>query len=192
MRNAATSTFNLGESLTSHDNTAVLCVSATPVNNSNNDLHSLLRLIDRDFFETQGMFEELLEANRPTVRAINTLAKPNLNLQALESEVSGMAESSFINNSPLFKQLLEELSQLESNPEDKALLTQAQDSAEKLNLLGNYVNRTRRVQVEGKRPVRDVKVISLSLHDEEMTLYGLILKLVRKLYKREPASLPYI
>jgi len=55
MRNPATTTFHLGEALAASAG-AVLCVSATPVNNSNTDLHSLLRLIDESFFETQGMF----------------------------------------------------------------------------------------------------------------------------------------
>ena len=63
MRNPATTTFHLGESLAEAAG-AVLCVSATPVNNSNIDLHSLLRLTDESFFETQGMFEELLQVNR--------------------------------------------------------------------------------------------------------------------------------
>lgn len=185
MRNAATSTFNLGESLASHDDTAVLCVSATPVNNSNNDLHSLLRLIDRDFFETQGMFEELLDANRPTVRVINTLAKHILDMPALEREVEGMAQSAFINDSPLFKLLLEQLDGLEGDPSNKALLARAQDTAERLNLLGNYVNRTRRIQVEGKRPVREVSVLPVTYTDEEMSLYRTILELVRRLCERD-------
>ncbi|MEX0287783.1 MAG: SNF2-related protein [Flavobacteriaceae bacterium] len=185
MRNAATSAFNLGESLSAHDNTAVLCVSATPINNSNNDLRSLLRLIDSDFFETQGMFEELLEVNRPTVRAINTLSRPTIDMKELEEEVAGMARSTFIKDSPLFEQLLVQLDALEANPQDKAILAKAQDSAEKLNLLGNYVNRTRRIQVEGKRPKRRVRVLQVQYSKEEMTLYKTILELVRRLCRRD-------
>jgi superfamily II DNA or RNA helicase len=185
MRNAGTSTFHLGESLSGHNDTGVLCVSATPVNNSNTDLHSLLRLIDRDFFETQGMFDELLEANRPAIQALNALSRTPLNLETLTEAVEGMAESEFINNSPLFEQFLKLLEGLEAKPGDKPLIAKAQDVAEKLNLLGAYVNRTRRVQVEEGRPRRRANVLSVKYTDEEMTLYNMILKLVRKKCRRE-------
>ncbi len=78
MRNPATTTFHLGEALAANAG-AVLCVSATPVHNTNTDLHSLLRLVDESFFETQGLFEDLLEANRPAVQAANALASTPVN-----------------------------------------------------------------------------------------------------------------
>jgi SNF2 family DNA or RNA helicase len=185
MRNAGTSTFHLGKSLSMHNETGVLCVSATPVNNSNNDLHSLLRLIDSDFFETQGMFDELLEANRPSIQAINALAQTPVNMAALEQGVAGMAESRFIKESPLFKQFLDILSDLNSHPGSPSHVAKAQDMAEKLNLLGGYINRTRRVQVEEERPERRPIVLPVTYTDEEMDLYRTILELVRRKCRKE-------
>ena len=177
MRNPATTTFHLGEGLAANAG-AVLCVSATPVNNSNTDLHSLLRLIDESFFETQGLFEELLEANRPAVQAGNALARTPVDTSLLESAVAGMSESRFISQAPLFKQFLEQLEHLDSL--DKAQLAKCQDIAEKLNLLGGYVNRTRRVQVKENRPLRDPVVLSVVYSPEEMELYQTILQIVRR------------
>jgi len=182
MRNPATTTFHLGESLAANAG-AVLCVSATPVNNSNVDLQSLLRLVDESFFETQGLFEELLEANRPAVHAINALARTPVDLALLESAVVGMGKSSFISQSPLFKQFLEKLEAL--NPGDKAQVAKCQDVAEKLNLLGSYVNRTRRVQVKENRPLRDPLVLSVEYSPEEMLLYKTILHIVRAKCRRD-------
>ena len=176
MRNPVTTTFHLGESLAEAAG-AVLCVSATPVNNSNIDLHSLLRLTDESFFETQGMFEELLDVNRPTVQASNALSQTPINMPLLESAVKGMSTSPFIKKSPLFKQFIERLEYLD--PTDKAQLARCQDLVEKLNLLGNYVNRTRRVQVRENRPVRDPMVLSVEYSKEEMQLYQAILQIVR-------------
>ncbi len=176
MRNPATTTFHLGESLAEIAG-AVLCVSATPVNNSNVDLHSLLRLTDESFFETQGMFEELLEVNRPTVQAGNALSQTPLDRSLLELAVEGMSSSPFIKKSPLFKQFLEKLENL--NPADKVQLAKCQDLAEKLNLLGSYVNRTRRVQVKENRPLRDPMVLPVVYSKEEMQLYQSILQIVR-------------
>ncbi len=177
MRNPATTTFHLGESFSSSAG-AVLCVSATPVNNSNTDLHSLLRLIDESFFETQGMFEELLEANRPAVLAGNALARTPLDRPLLETAAEGMGSSRFISESPLFQQFLEKLERLD--PSDKAQLAKCQDLAEKLNLLGSYVNRTRRVQVKENRPMRDPLVLTVEYSTEEMQLYKTILDIVRR------------
>ncbi|MFU8772745.1 MAG: DEAD/DEAH box helicase [Anaerolineales bacterium] len=185
MRNAGTSTFHLGESLSNYNDTGVLCVSATPVNNNNTDLHSLLRLIDRDFFETQGMFNQLLKSNRPSIRAINALARTPIDIVALQEGVSGMSESPFINTSPLFKQFLDLLSQVEEHPDNKPLLAKAQDMAEKLNLLGGYINRTRRVQVEEGRPERRSNVLLVEYTKEEMELYEAILQLVRRKCNRD-------
>lgn len=177
MRNPGTATFHLGESLSSCAG-AVLCVSATPINNSNTDLHSLLRLIDMTFFETYGLFEELLEANRPAVQAGNALSRTPPDMDLLEASVEGMANSPFISRSPLFRQFLEKLEKMD--PIDKANLSKLQDLSEKLNLLGGYVNRTRRVQVKENRPVRVPLVLLVDYSPEEMLLYNTILQLVRR------------
>jgi len=177
MRNPATTTFHLGEALSANAG-AVLCVSATPVNNSNTDLHSLLRLTDESFFETQGLFEELLEANRPAVQAVNALSRIPVDMVLLESAVEGMGASRFISQSPLFRQFLEKLDPLDIK--DKAQLAKCQDIAEQLNLLGGYVNRTRRVQVKENRPVRDPLVLPVEYSKEEMNLYKTIIQVVRR------------
>jgi len=177
MRNPATTTFNLGKGLAANAG-AVLCVSATPVNNGNTDLHSLLRLTDESFFESQGLFEELLEANRPAVQAMNALARTPVDEAMLKSAIAGMGESRFISQSPLFKRFLDLLKNIDSG--NKTLLAKCQDCAEKLNLLGGYVNRTRRVQVKENRPVRDTVVLPVEYRAEEMRLYQAIVQIVQK------------
>ncbi|NJD37160.1 MAG: hypothetical protein FIA89_02380 [Geobacter sp.] len=177
MRNSATSMFHLGRGLASNAG-GVLCVSATPVNNSNTDLHSLLRLIDESFFETQGLFDELLKANRPAVQAGNALARTPVDMSLLESAVVGMGRSPFISQSPLFQSFLNKIRDL--NPADRQQVAKCQDIAEKLNLLGGYVNRTRRVQVKENRPLRDPMVLPVEYSSEEMLLYQTILHIVRR------------
>lgn len=84
MRNSATASFQLGESIARAAG-AVLCVSATPVNNHSNDLQSLLRLVDDEFFQNKNMFDELLEANRPAVQLANALARVPIDQELLKS-----------------------------------------------------------------------------------------------------------
>ena len=176
MRNPATTTFHLGKGIATNAG-AVLCVSATPVNNSNTDLHSLLRLTDESFFETQGLFEELLDANRPAVQACNALARTPVDKGLLEFAIKGMKESKFISESPLFKQFIEKTTCLDL--QDKEQIAKCQDLGEKLNLLGGYINRTRRVQVKENRPIRVPHVLTIQYSPEEMQLYQTILQIVR-------------
>jgi len=177
MRNPGTTTFRLGECL-SENAGAVLCVSATPVNNTNSDLHSLLRLTDKDFFETQGLFEELLEANRPAVQAINALSRTPVDITLLKSAVDGMKDSKFIKDSPLFTLFAERVQGIDIK--NKAQVARCQDMAEKLNLLSSYINRTRRVQVKENRPVRVPVVLAVSYEPEEMLLYKAIIQVIRQ------------
>lgn len=177
MRNPATTIFHMGEALSASAG-AVLCVSATPVNNKNADLHSLLRLVDESFFETQGLFDELLEANRPAVQAGNSLARVPVDMAVLGTSIEAMGESRYIREVPLFKLFKKLVSNLDTT--DKAAVAKCQDIAEKLNLLGHYINRTRRVQVAENRPLRDPLVRPVTYAPQEMELYRAILKIVRK------------
>ena len=176
MRNPGTTTFRLGRQLASSAG-AVLCVSATPVNNSNLDLHTLLRLIDEDFFESSEMFNQLLEANKPTIQAINALSRVPIDQPLLKDAVEGMGKSAFISQSPLFERLKAAASRVEYFT--SADVVKCQTLAENLNLLGNYINRTRRVQVSEHRPVRNPLALVIEYTNEEMQLYKAILHIVR-------------
>ncbi|RLB90733.1 MAG: DNA/RNA helicase, superfamily II, SNF2 family protein, partial [Deltaproteobacteria bacterium] len=182
MRNSATTTFHLGKTL-AESASSVLLVSATPVNNSNTDLHTLLRLTDESFFGSQGTFEVLLEANRPTVQAANALARHPIDVALLGEALEGMRKNEFIRKSPLFDQFEGEIAKLRFN--DKAQIAKCQDLTEKLNLLGNYINRTRRVQVKENRPKRDPMVLTVNYSKEEMSLYQTILWIVRAKCSRD-------
>lgn len=182
MRHQATTTFHLGEALVACSG-AVLCVSATPVHNSNKDLHSLLRLVDDSFFETQGLFDELLAVNRPAVIAMNALSRVPVDREALMPALEQMAKSRFIRETPLYEKFARMCAELDV--QNKAALAKCQDVAERLNLLGGYVNRTRRVQVEADRPVREPVALAIDFTPEEMQLYKTILQLVRERSRRE-------
>jgi SNF2 family DNA or RNA helicase len=180
MRNQATTTFLLGESLSAMAR-AILCISATPVNNSNIDLHSLLRLIDENFFATQSSFDSLIQSNRPAVVASNALSRHPVEQDTLFKALDDMSAIPHIKNSPYLPELIKKLEALaQSNFADPSLLAKCQDIAEKMNVLGSYINRTRRVQVQENRPIRDVNVISVEYTSGEMCFYQAILDAVRR------------
>lgn len=177
MRNAGTANFHLGESLAANAG-SVLCVSATPVNNRNEDLHTILRLIDDDFFRTQALFGELLDANKPAVQLANALARSPVDIQLMTTALEGLSRSPFVKKSPLFSRLLDMVEK--SDMDDHAHVSACQTVAEKLNLLGNYITRTRRIQVKEHRPVRDPVVLEVEYTEIEMRLYNAIVRIVRR------------
>jgi len=177
MRNTATTTFRLGESLAACAD-AVLCVSATPVNNKNRDLLSLLRLVDESVFENQALFDDLMVGNLPAVQAMNALARTPLDIGLLNRSMAALRRSRFVADLPLFKKLEAELGDLDEG--DHEQIARCQDLAEKVNLIGSYVNRTRRVQVAESRPVRTPVVLTVEYSESERKLYDAILAMVRR------------
>lgn len=177
MRNTSTTTHHLGRALAHNRDTAVLCVSATPVSNKSRDLLSLLRLVDESVFSNQTLFDEFLAANRPAVRVMNALSRTPLDRPLLDSSMADLRRNPKVTELPLFDRLAETVASLRDD--DAGGIAACQDLAEKLNLLGSYINRTRRVQVAENRPVRTPRVLAVEYAEQERRLYDAILALVR-------------
>jgi SNF2 family DNA or RNA helicase len=176
MRNSAAAQSKLGTVLGSVAG-ALLLVSATPVNNTNRDLFTLLRLLDPDFFENERLFQVLLQENRPAVQALNALSKEPPDVAQALACADELAHSSFIGKSELLVRLRTLLSALA--PTDYASLISAQEMSERLNILGSYVTRTRRSQVKERQPIRDPHVVPVDLTPTERKFYAAITHMVR-------------
>lgn len=174
MRNSSTAVHMLGEALSAAAQ-GVLCVSATPVNNKSEDLHSLLSLIDADFFSSQATFGELMEVNGPTVRASACLARTPIDFEQLTLYLKEMEDNRYVCDSPLFTQLKQCVTQMEKQDSPAIeLVAQAQNLTEKLNILGGYINRTLRKQVEELRPTRIPRVCTVDYTPIERSFYDAI------------------
>ena len=179
MRNSSTASHMLGEVLAAAAH-GVLCVSATPVNNQSEDLHSLLSLIDPDFFSSQSTFGSLMSVNKPTVYASTCLSRCPIDFEGLRWSLERMEMNDYVSHSPLFEQFKDICEQLENCKKDSfELVSKAQGLAEKLNILGSYINRTRRKQVEEKRPLRDPHVYTVRYNALERAFYNTIEENIR-------------
>lgn len=177
MRNAASLSSKLGAAI-SNAARATLLVSATPVNNSNSDLLTLLRLLDPDFFESQPLFDSLLAENRPAVQAANHLSAYPPRLAEARACVAELARSSFVGKSPLLPRAAACLANLD--PNDAQGLIEALETVDQLNVLGAYVSRTRRVQVKEKRPKRTPVIRPVTFCPEESAFYEAVTAMVRQ------------
>lgn len=178
MRNSDTLAYLLGQSLCLASQ-GVLCISATPIHNSSDDLFSLLALIDSDFFSNISGFDKLIGINQYTVNISKLISAQNINYDEIYNNIQNIENENFyIKDSPLFSQLENNIDKLHnqslSNNIDYDLLVQTQDITEKLNLLGRYVNRTCRREVETERAQRKVQVCTVRLNKIERRFYDSI------------------
>ena len=179
MRNASTLAYLLGQSLCLAAQ-GVLCISATPIHNKSEDLFSLLALIDSDFFASFIGFDNLIRINEYIVNISKIISAHRIDFGQLYDNVAHIeAENYYISSSPLFDQLKRNIDKLydefrRHHRTDYDLLAQTQDIAEKLNLLGRYVNRTCRREVELERAHRNVQICTVVLNPLERQFYDSI------------------
>ena len=171
----------------------VLCVSATPINNKSTDLLSLLRLLDSDTFQSPEVFDALLVENEPVVRLSNALMQTPPLLDQAEAMIPSLRNSSYVGESKLIDFLsdtLAEIRKIQGRSEGELhrkseLLNDAQRIAEQLNLLANYVTRTRRRQVEEVRAIRRPLVLRIAFTPMERAFYDAVTNAVKNRVKKE-------
>ncbi len=175
MKNTATIYHTLGTVLSQVSNGS-LCLSATPIHNKSRDLYALLRLVDPDFFRDEYAFNNLIERNQPVVRLLNLLSSNNMPAEKVLELCREISGSPYFRDSRSAQRALE-LSRAFCSEGKHAV--ELSHEAEKLNLLGGYLNRTRKVQVLLNRVVRNAMECKVCLTDMEEGFYSSVLRQVR-------------
>ncbi|MGO4917597.1 DEAD/DEAH box helicase [Pseudogemmobacter sp. W21_MBD1_M6] len=168
MRNVGTQTNALGHALTRIANNVVM-LSATPINLRNDDLNSLLRLIDRDTFADSRALEQIIAANAPLIAARDAVLAGKAWMDIVEL-LDRAARHPLLRATKQLKKLRQEVVEAESNlsPDRRAELAAR---IERVNLLANIINRTRRRDVEEFRVVRNVRVHKAEMTPDERNVY---------------------
>lgn len=188
LRNPETQNARLGKSLRDISKHVVL-LSATPINVKERDLFSLLRLVDPDAFEKEEEFSEVLEANKPLVEAREFALDPNKKGADIIEKLEVVAKH------PLLKgrEKLEEL--LAQNIDDEYLVEKANridlaNEIDRINLLFHTVNRTRKIEVERLRRIRNPRSHFVPLDEEgpEMEFYRRVTNSIRNYAQAQAIS----
>lgn len=181
MKNPAAMRSRTG-SLLADASEGALFVTATPLMVHQEDLRTLLRMVDEDFFSSEYLFDELLVSNRPAVRLANALASIPMDMEGAKREVTALRGSAFVGRSPHLDSLDEELKHIEetSGSERAKHAVRAQSLAESLNILASFMTRTRRVQVQELRIERIPRILRVELTREERQFYWAVVEHVRR------------
>lgn len=155
-------------------------LSATPVHNRQQDLLSLLHLLDPDTFADPDVLDIIRAANEPLIRARDALRRPSTDPGELTAHLDAASAH------PLLKKS-EQLRLIRRNFEDipTALASAEQRSdfahrLERVNLLGHAISRTRRRDVEENRAHRELVTQPVAMNEREREYYELVTAAVRE------------
>lgn len=153
---------------------ALVFLSATPLNLGNQDLYNLLELLAPGEFDDRTVLEQRLEPNAVLNRVGASLFDPgvaNTTRRMWLHEVRDLTFGPAVTGRPEYQQLdaLLSLDRL-----DHGQIAEAKRLVAELHTLSAVVSRTRKVEVQENKAVRDAWSIHVEWTDDEAKLYQLI------------------
>jgi SNF2 family DNA or RNA helicase len=174
MKNTATANHLIGDVLATCAQ-SVLGLSATPLTTTTRDLYSLLRLIDPDMFEAESTFNAMCRRNRPSVFLARELSQPQIDRNACLELLREIEDSAAKRNLQVSLESLRNDAKLDEEAKIELL-----NKAGRLNELGAFLTRTRKVEITERKATR--KAVTLDVHptQEELVFYNSVLRLIRQ------------
>jgi superfamily II DNA or RNA helicase len=191
MRNTATRTHQLGD-LLAQNTTALLLLSATPVNLGSNDLFTLLSLLRPDEFDSPAVFDALVEPNEHINRAARLLRSefppPS---EKILSELRQVEHTSLRNrflDDPEYQNVVAQL--VARPPTTRTEVADLQGALTNLNTLSHVYTRTRKRDLKDHTAIRRAVTMEVILSDEEQAVYESVVRYVNRLKRRRPGAAP--
>ena len=158
----------------------IVLLSATPINLKNEDLFSLLNLVDPESFAYREQFQHVLAANEPLVQArLATLGK-NGSPESVHDYLRKAHGNSILSGSKQLELLITELESWGDQPWGEAERVRLADRIERVNSLSRVLTRTRKAEVTERKVVRMPNVTSVEMSSVESEFYALVTEAVKK------------
>lgn len=178
LRNQETQTHEIGQLCRNVSEHTVL-LTATPIHTTNQDLLSLLKLLDPDTFSDSFSFSRILKANSPLIQARDLVLGPNCEVESLTKIIAQAKNDPLLENSKQLSLIIES-GLTDKNLRSREFRSQLAHRLETVNLLGHVITRTRKREVTEWRVIRIPILESVSLTDSERMFYNLVTDLVAK------------
>ena len=179
-RNRKTSQYRIARAVSDCAD-AIAFLTATPIQTGLDNLYSLVNLLEPDKYGSFREFEELVEANRPIVRACHLVSRGFLKEAA--SELDRLKEyrlTRSLTEDPYFKDLVDRL--YNGDPSDRRKLVRLQRDLNDFSLTGHLISRTRKTEVMENWPVRLAQNPTIKLSDDERAIYNAVRIITRLLH----------
>ena len=178
MRNPESMTSQLGRLLrgvTGH----IVLLSATPIHLKSHDLYQLLNLVDEDSFNQIHVFDDILEANEPLIKARDAILGGLKNSSELIDLLRSAQEFPLLSESRQLRRLLE-MPPSNQELEDKSYTSKLANRLENINLLGKAVTRTRKREVTEWRVIREAVAEKVVMTELEQNFYEVVTGTIRE------------
>lgn len=178
MRNMGTSTYESAEIITSLSE-HIIFLTATPVQNSLNDLFNILSLLDNDYFKDYDYFEKMLKPNS-IIHKVIALIRNNSPLDEIKIFIKEHKDDSY----PVFlKTIFNEI--LLSQDIENSQKIEFIDKLTKSDHLSFIINRTKKKDV-GLLTPRNASSVIVDITEEERDYYNAVIELVKFLNPETP------
>jgi superfamily II DNA or RNA helicase len=187
MRNSGTRSFAAG-SLLSEWAEALVLLTATPINLRNQDLFNLLELLTPGEFGEGEALEAQLAPNTVLNRLNGMLTRPDVDgaaRRAVLDELAGLTFGKPLRRRPEYSLLRELISSDRLTPRQ---VVEARRYIGDLNALSSVLTRTRRVEVDEKKAVREAQDARVTWTDLEERFYAEYVRWCRA--RAEAAGVP--
>ena len=149
----------------------VAFLSATPIHLKNNDLFALLKLLDESSFDNIEYFKNLIEVNKPIIKARDLMLDLQVNKKEILSHIDEALNNSMLSKSNSLISIKDFINNKDLNNSNRSELA---SRLENVSLLSNIVTRMRRKDVQELRIIRNVKEVKVPMTDEERSFYSQI------------------
>jgi superfamily II DNA or RNA helicase len=147
-----------------------LMLSATPINLKDEDLRSILRLLEPELFDRAWIFEELQRENEPIVAARELAMNPKIGLSEVAHALDSIQPGQLLKTDRRLEILKAQLRK-DHTTGTPARRADIASRLEEMSMLGGVVNRTRRRDVAEIQVQRRVDTRVWSMSDEERAFY---------------------
>jgi ATP-dependent helicase HepA len=164
---------------------AMVMLTATPVHLGEENLFSLLNLLDDEDFPDQESAERRFADNEWIVQAQTAIARRTPDLQHAAMLLGMAASSPWLTQRPVLNAVRQKLEVLADEPNgvaplDRQTLLDLQRDLSELNLLGHVLTRTRKRDVHDHVATRRAKAVELTFSAPEQEFYDAVTALIQK------------
>ena len=162
----------------------MLLLTATPIHLGNENLFSLLNIMDDEEFPDFYTVDERFRKNEPIIKAQICLGQIPPNTDDAIELIKTACESPWIKNNPISSEVaqrLEEIKKIDFKKHSgKSLVLQAQRDLAELNLIGHIFTRTKKREVHTNMAIRRAFPLRLRLTPIERQFYDAVTMYVRE------------
>ena len=169
---------------------AVLFLTATPIQTGDQNMFVLLNMLLPEEYKELYRFRDQLDANQHVVLAETELRKgTQASVENAKKQLENLSRTSIgiqLAQNPFFDLVMEQLNHPDATSPDH--LVKAIEDLEQLNMFSHVLTRTRKREVDLKRPERRARTYKATPTDYESLIYNQLSDFVYDAYKREHGS----